>query len=305
MRNTFSETLVDLARSDPRVLLLTGDHGYALFDLFRKECPDQYINAGIAEQNMVGMAAGLSRVGYRPIVYGLSAFIPIRVVEQIKLDIAHDELPVILVGDGAGLVYSSLGTSHQSTEDVSCTRAIPHLEIYSPADSHELAWAMRQAYQRKRPSYLRIGKADLGDVHNTPIELNMGDILTISREANDNIAVLATGSMVRAALNLAQQIRETIRFSVYSVPTIKPINVEQVIEICRNYSALVVIEEHSVYGGLGSLVSEISSENHPARILKIGIQDRFSHACGSYDYLLEEHGLSLLAIKKRILEWLT
>ena len=127
MRAAFSDTLVNLARNDPKVLLLTGDHGYALFDQFRKVCPAQYINAGIAEQNMVGMAAGLARSGFRPFVYGLSAFIPIRVLEQIKLDVAHDQLPVVFLGDGAGFVYSHLGTSHQSAEDIACARSIPHL----------------------------------------------------------------------------------------------------------------------------------------------------------------------------------
>src|ERR1700712_4849555 len=131
-----------LAVQDPKVLLLTGDHGYALFDAFRKECPSQYINAGIAEQNMVGMAAGLARVGFRPFVDGLSAFVPIRVLEQIKLDVAHDDLPVIFLGDGAGFVYSHLGTSHQSTEDIACTRAIPGLEVLSPADRFEMAATM-------------------------------------------------------------------------------------------------------------------------------------------------------------------
>jgi len=135
VRNAFSKALVELALADPKVLLLTGDHGYALFDEFRKTCPLQYINAGIAEQNMVGMAAGLARIGFRPVVYGLSAFIPVRVLEQIKLDVAHDNLPVIFIGDGAGFVYSHLGTSHQSTEDIICTRVIPNMHVYSPVDS--------------------------------------------------------------------------------------------------------------------------------------------------------------------------
>ena len=120
MRDALSDALVGLAKKDPNVILLTGDHGYGLFDDFRRECPKQYINAGIAEQNMVGVAAGLARSGFRPIVYGLSAFVPIRVLEQIKLDVAHDHLPIIFIGDGAGFVYSHLGTSHQSTEDIAC-----------------------------------------------------------------------------------------------------------------------------------------------------------------------------------------
>ena len=146
MRDAFSKALVELAVADPKLLLLTGDHGYALFDEFRKRCPDQYINAGIAEQNMAGMAAGLARVSFRPFVYGLAAFVPIRTIEQIKLDIAHDDLPVVLIGDGAGFVYSHLGTSHQSTEDIACTRAIPGIKVLSPADRHAMAACSDYAY---------------------------------------------------------------------------------------------------------------------------------------------------------------
>src|SRR5471032_813974 len=116
MRDAFSNALVAAAKNDPKVLLLTGDHGYALFDAFRKSCPDQYINCGIAEQNMVGVAAGLAKAGFKPVVYGLAAFVPIRVLEQIKIDVCYENLPVTLIGDGAGVVYAQLGTSHQSTK---------------------------------------------------------------------------------------------------------------------------------------------------------------------------------------------
>src|SRR5438270_12547779 len=126
MRKAFSKALVDAAVADSRLVLLTGDHGYALFDEFRQRCPGQYINAGVAEQNMVGVAAGLAKGGLRPVVYGLSAFVPIRVLEQIKLDVCYENLPVCFIGDGAGVVYSTLGTSHQGTEAIAALRALPH-----------------------------------------------------------------------------------------------------------------------------------------------------------------------------------
>src|SRR5450830_417409 len=169
MRSAFSKAIVDAATADPKVLLLTGDHGYALFDEFRQRCPAQFINAGIAEQNMVGVAAGLAKAGFKPIVYGLAAFVPVRVLEQIKIDICYENLPVILMGDGAGLVYSHLGTSHQSTEDIACTRAIPELSIYSPGDRFEMTACMNLAYQAKTPVYLRMGKSDRGDVHHAAL----------------------------------------------------------------------------------------------------------------------------------------
>jgi transketolase len=298
MRDAFSDTIVRLAKEDPNVLLLTGDHGYALFDDFRKECPAQYINAGIAEQNMVGMAAGLARVGFRPIVYGLSAFVPVRVVEQIKLDIAHDQLPVILIGDGAGFVYSYLGTSHQSAEDIACTRAIPNLSVYSPADRFELRACMDLAYQSKASVYLRMGKSDRGDVHTGTLKAKVGRLLEVKPGQSGDVAFIATGSLVRTAMDIAADFYPDA--AILSAPFIKPIDSQQVTTICARSRAVVVLEEHSVLGGLGSVITEIACEFAPVRILRVGVKDRFSEHCGSYEYLLKEHGLDRLAIEQRV-----
>lgn len=298
MRAAFSAALVRLAQADPKVLLLTGDHGYALFDDFRKHSPAQYINAGIAEQNMVGMAAGLARAGFRPFVYGLAAFIPVRVVEQIKLDVAHDQLPVIFIGDGAGFVYSTLGTSHQSAEDIACTRAIPHLSIFSPADRFEVTACMDMAYAAKSAVYLRMGKSDLGDVHTSVPTARMGSLIPVRAGQSQDISFIATGSMVRAAIDVATQSYPGA--AVWSAPTIKPLDSQQVSTICKHSRTVVVLEEHSVLGGLGSVVTEIACELAPTRVLRIGVNDRFSHHCGSYDYLRKEHGLDHAAIEQRI-----
>lgn len=298
MRAAFSSAIVLLAKNDPKVLLLTGDHGYALFDEFRNECPEQYINAGIAEQNMVGMAAGLAKAGFKPIVYGLSAFIPIRVLEQIKLDAAHDQLPVIFIGDGAGFVYSHLGTSHQSTEDIACARVIPNLSVYSPADAHELTACMESAYQANSTVYIRIGKSDRAAVNPTPVKPKTGDILSIKKVPNSTLAFIATGSLSSTALALANTLYP--HASVWSVPYIKPMNEKQIIEICNQHQNLVTFEEHSIFGGLGSSIAEISSEHCPNHILRIGVKDCFSKSCGSYEYLLKEHGLDEDSISKKI-----
>lgn len=300
MRNAFSDALVRLATADPNVLLLTGDHGYALFDPFRRHCAKQYVNAGIAEQNMVGMAAGLARAGFRPFVYGLSAFVPIRVLEQIKLDVAHDNLPVVFIGDGAGFVYSHLGTSHQSTEDIACTRAIPQLSVFSPADRFEMEMCMQQAYDSRSPVYLRMGKSDCGDVHRVVPVAATGALLPVaaaSAEGN-GLTFIATGSLVHTAVDLA---RDVYRGSaVYSVPTIKPIDEVALVAACAASRAVVTFEEHSVMGGLGSLVAEVLAEKAPARVLRIGVADRFSEHCGSYEYLLREHGLDVRSIAARV-----
>jgi transketolase len=298
MREALSETLVELASKDERVLLLTGDHGYSLFDAFRRVCPGQYINAGVAEQNMVGVASGLARAGFRPIVYGLSAFIPIRVLEQIKLDIAHDMLPVIFLGDGAGFVYSHLGTSHQSTEDIACARSIPNLHVFSPADSHEMKHCFSLAYKLNAPVYIRVGKSDLDSIHYKPTTAALGDLILIKPGDIGTLSILATGSMVATAQKLCNF--EFPQARLWTAPFIKPINNQQIIEICRTSSAVITLEEHSVFGGFGSVVAEISSAYAPTRIFRIGVEDQFSKYCGSYNYLLKEHRLDFESLKKRI-----
>ena len=294
MRNAFSDALVAAAVADPRVVLLTGDHGYALFDTFRKTCPKQYINCGVAEQNMVGVAAGLAKAGFLPVVYGLAAFVPIRVLEQIKIDVCYEGLPVIFIGDGAGLVYSHLGTSHQSTEDMACTRAIPNLMVLSPADRHEMKSCMELAFSSAGPVYLRVGKSDRGDVHAHSINFAPGELVMV-REGRARVSMLATGSMVRTALDLAAPLKDA---SVWSVPCIKPIEADSLVQIAHGVDLIVTLEEHSTHGGLGSAVSEILSERYPVRIHRIGIQDAFSHLCGDWNYLLHEHKIDPVSIHR-------
>ena len=302
MRDSFSTALVKLASDNKSLLLLTGDHGYSLFDEFRARFPDQYLNAGVAEQNMVGMAAGLARVGFRPIVYGLSAFVPIRTVEQIKLDITHDNLPVVLIGDGAGFVYSHLGTSHQSTEDIACTRAIPGIVVLSPADRFEMTACMEYAFSNNGPVYMRIGKSDVGDVHNEFDNSLIGRKLIKVFTGNDNLpGIIATGSMVY----LSKKIGQEFSLNVWSAPIIKPMDKNHIIEICKITNGLIVLEEHSIYGGLGSAIAEIVSENLPSKVFRIGVNDKFSEKCGSYSYLLQEHLLDYQSVKQRVMKIIT
>lgn len=295
MRNAFSKALVEAATRDERVLLLTGDHGYALFDEFRKACPGQYINAGIAEQNMVGVAAGLAKAGFRPVVYGLSAFVPVRVLEQIKIDVCYEQLPVVFIGDGAGLVYSTLGTSHQSFEDIACLRAVPHVDILSPCDAAETAACMEAALECRSPVYFRMGKSDVGAVHAEKPDLARGRLLKV-REGKGPVGFIATGSMVRTACNLA----EACDASVWSAPWIHPLDAAQLAGIAASSRALVTFEEHSVRAGLGSCVVEALAEQAPVPVLRIGIGERFSTTCGSYAHALREHGLDEPAVARRL-----
>lgn len=301
MRSTFSRKIVEAALKDRRVLLLTGDHGYALFDDFRNAAPDQFINCGIAEQNMIGMAAGLAKAGFKPICYGLSAFVPVRVVEQIKMDICYEGLPVAIVGDGAGLVYSSLGSSHQSTEDIACARALPGLEIYSPGDALELDYTMSRILSFQKPAYIRMGKADLGSIHKTIPTNTIGDLLPVSGTSGADTVFLGTGALVGTASRLASEYRSS---AVWSAPSLSPFNRLQLEEIADGASTLVTLEEHSIDAGFGSLVCEIVSEMRGAkpRIIRIGVNRRFSKYCGSYSYLLREHLLDIEGVRSQLIE---
>lgn len=296
MRKAFANALVRAAQSDARVLLLTGDHGYALFDEFRRTCPNQYLNAGVAEQNMVGVAAGLAKEGFRPLVYGLSSFVPVRVLEQIKLDVCHEQLPVIFIGDGAGVVYSSLGSSHQSTEDIAALRAVPNIAILSPADAFEMTACMELALGASGPVYLRMGKADLGPVHAGPVSFCQGALCLI-KQGYGSLGWIATGSMVKTALAASEAWPGS---AVWSAPSIKPLDAEQVSQVCKDHRAVVVLEEHSIYGGLGSAVAEIAAAEAPTWICRVGIQDRFSRWCGSYQYLMKEHQLDVAAVQRQV-----
>ncbi|KHA80292.1 transketolase [Janthinobacterium lividum] len=303
MRSAFSKAIVDAATADSKILLLTGDHGYALFDEFRQRCPAQFINAGIAEQNMIGVAAGLAKAGFKPIVYGLSAFVPVRVLEQIKMDVCYENLPVVFIGDGAGVVYSSLGSSHQSTEDIAMLRPIPNIQILSPSDAYEMAYVMDHALKFTAPTYIRIGKSDVGITHECLPTALMGDLLPVRIGGNPSTVLLATGAMVQTAMKLAQELDDC---AVWSMPGIKPFNHQQLLAVAATAENLVVLEEHSNVGGIGGLVAEIVSESTGAkpRVIRCGMQDRFSEKCGSYGYLMREHQLDknflLVSLKSKL-----
>jgi transketolase len=297
MRDAFSNALVAAAKHDPKVLLLTGDHGYALFDPFRKACPHQYLNCGIAEQNMVGVAAGLAKAGFRPIVYGLAAFVPIRVLEQIKIDVCYENLPVTFIGDGAGVVYAQLGTSHQSTEDIAALRAVPQISIYSPADRLELTACMEQIVSQSGPAYLRMGKADLGDVHHRAVPTSMiCDVLPVKTSGAPHLFI-GTGSGVKLAQKAAEAIGDA---DVVSIACLKPFPEDSLAKIAQSRRTIVTFEEHSVYGGLGGAVAEALIGRYSGAFLRVGIPDQFSSLCGNYPYLMQTHGLDAQGIEARI-----
>ena len=296
MREIISEFLTKKALSYPNFYVLSGDHGYALFDEIRKKCPEQFINVGVSEQAMIGYAAGMTKMGLKTVVYGLSAFIPLRVFEFIKMDICYEDLPVIILGDGAGLVYSTLGPSHQCAEDIACMRTLQNINIFSPCDSFEMEACLEKAYLSKFPSYIRIGKADKGNIHSKKIILDKNSFIKLN-DIKSDIAFIATGSMVSTSI----EISKNFPITVFSIPELSNINIHEFIKLSSEFKVLVCLEEHSIHGGLGSAISELITENElNKRLIRIGINNRFTKRCGSYEYALKEHGIDEESILNKL-----
>jgi len=298
MRDRLSELLCDFAQKDKSVYVLSGDHGYSLFDALRKSTPEKFINVGVAEQAMVGIAAGMAKAGLRPIVYGLAAFIPIRVVEFIKMDVCYQALQVIFLGDGAGLVYSTLGSSHQCSEDMAVLQPLPNIKIYSPADSLELEYCFRQAMlSTESASYIRIGKSDKPSVHgNLSDAIPFGPCIQVTDRVKGS-TVFATGSMVSTAIEIAKYLPIT----VISVPIPTDVDADMVREYSGESNNIITLEEHSIYGGLGSMISQIIANNSiPKKFYSFGLGRHFTHFASTYDVALSEHGLTVDQLKQRL-----
>jgi len=289
MRDGFKSAILERAKVDDAFHVLTGDHGYALFDEFALRYPDRFHNVGVAETNMIGLAAGMARNGMRPLVYGLAAFVPNRVFEFIKLQIATDGLSVTMVGDGAGLVYSTLGVSHQTIEDLAIIGSLPSVTALAPASNEEMQVAVEWAGHSGLPVYIRMGKSGGSFVGAHP---GRSPHPTLVREASfgpTKRALIAHGSMVSAALELSNGPGQL--FDIWSCPTIFPLPESFLEELSFRYEQLVVLEEHGTHGGLGSnLLFELSKEN--ISVEQIGAKLEEERTTGSYPWALRIHGLS-------------
>lgn len=298
MRERLSQLLVQACQKDDRRLVLSGDHGYALFDALRKAQPSSFINVGVMEQAMIGMAAGLAKAGFRPIVYGLSAFVPMRVLEQIKMDLCHVSHPVILLGDGAGLVYSTLGASHHCAEDLAALRPLPGIKVFTPADADELEAVFEEALGTNGPCYIRIGKSDRPQVKAEKLKSTAPRVL---RKASPDRPVLVTmGSMTAFGAELANSLQDGgFDLSHLAILRVKPVHSE-VVEILKSAREIWVLEEHHRSGGLASSVSEaISDAGYSVPRLRVwSLKDQFVHSCGSYQHALSEHDLSDAKVRR-------
>src|SRR5690625_50985 len=273
-RKIVSDTLLKLSKQDRDILVLTSDsRGSASMTTFGDELPNQLIEVGIAEQNIVGIAAGLAVSGKKPFVATPACFLSMRSIEQIKVDVAYSEANVKLVGISGGVSYGALGMTHHSLQDLAVTRAIPGLHVMMPADRHETKNMFEELIDYDTPVYVRIGRNPVDDCYITSnYDFEIGKAV-IMNEGND-ITIVAIGETVRVALDSAEVLkREGINCRVINMHTIKPLDEGAIIQAAEETGRIITIEEHSIYGGLGSAVTEVISQKHPVPVKVLGIPD--------------------------------
>ncbi|TVY07221.1 transketolase family protein [Paenibacillus cremeus] len=303
MRDTFVKTLIEIAKKDKKVHLITGDLGFGVLKPFWEEFPEQFTNAGIAEQNMTGLAAGMALEGKIVYTYSIGNFPTLRCLEQIRNDCAYHNANVKVVCVGGGFVYGSLGMSHHATEDLSIMRALPGVTVLAPGDLVEAEYATKAIYENNGTCYLRLGRGGEKRIHEKLNEFKIGEAIKV--RDGSKVAILSTGAIFDEVIEASELLKRVgITPSLYTFPTVKPID-KKAIEVCaEKYELIVTIEEHNIIGGFGSAISEVLGELRvpKARLLKIGLEDKYSSVVGSQKYLRDVYGISAIKIAKRIAE---
>jgi transketolase len=297
MRNAFAREITRLAQDDERVVLLSGDIGNRLFDDLKARCPGRFLNCGVAEAGMVGMAAGLALSGLRPVCYTITPFLTYRCMEQIRVDLCYHDLPVVLVGTGAGLSYASLGATHHSCEEMGMLRLLPGLTVIAPADPWEVRVAIRAALQQPGPVYIRIGKKGEPAVHAAEPPFTIGKAIQL--RAGTDVALLSAGTVMPVALKSAERLKENgISAAVFSFHTLKPLDADTLAAVLDRFRIVATLEEHSVLGGLGGAVAEWLSARAGARarLLRFGTRDEFLHLTCEQEGAREHFGLTPEAV---------
>lgn len=301
MRDAFIHRLTEAAEKDKRIYLLTGDLGFSVFEEFRKAFPGRFINSGIAEQNMMSVASGLSKAGKIPVVYSIIPFTVLRCLEQIKIDICYQRADVKIVGIGAGCAYGALGITHHATEDIASLRCMPNMTILSPCDPFETQGCLDLALNTKGPFYLRLGKNKEAKVYVRHPRLRIGGLNTLKK--GGDAVIFTTGSVASRALE-ARNILESkgIKAEVVSVYSVKPIDKQGILRRAKLTGRVVTVEEHNIIGGLGSAVAEILAEEAKRiKFKRIAIKDKFCDIVGDHNYILDKCGFSADNIARIVL----
>ncbi|WP_026560682.1 MULTISPECIES: transketolase family protein [Bacillaceae] len=301
-RQAISEILLELGKKDKDLLVLTSDsRGSASMVQFGKELPEQIVEVGIAEQNIVGMASGLAHSGKKPFIASPACFLSMRSIEQIKVDVAYSQTNVKLIGISGGVSYGALGMSHHSLQDIAVTRAIPGLDVMMPADRHEAKKMIEALVESDRPAYVRIGRNPVEDSYvSDEYEFEIGKAVTM-REGSD-LTIIASGETVRVALDSAEALeQEGINCRVINMHTIKPLDEEAIIRAARETGKIITIEEHSIHGGLGAAVAEVVIQHQPVPLKIIGIPDE-PPITGNTAEVFKHYGISVDNVKNIALQ---
>ena len=305
MRDAFVRALMRLAADDRRLVLITGDLGFGVLKPFWETYPDQFVNAGIAEQAMTSMAAGLSMTGRTVITYSIGNFPTLRCLEQIRNDCAYHDANVKIVCVGGGFVYGSLGMSHHATEDIAVLRALPGVTVFAPGDPAEVEGVVPEMMKTPGTCYLRLGRGGEPTLHEAPVTgWKMPQALTL-REGKD-VAILSSGGILTQTVSAARMLADKgISAEVVSFPCVKPIDREKIIELCTRFSHLVTVEEHTIVGGFGSAVCEVAMEAGTGAVVhRIGMEDTYSTIVGTQQYLRGCYQMDDRAISERTMAWL-
>lgn len=302
MRDTFVRTLIALAKENPNIELITGDLGFGVLKPFWERLPDQFINAGIAEQNMTSAAAGMALEGKTVFTYSIGNFPTLRCLEQIRNDCAYHGANVKIVCVGGGFVYGSLGMSHHATEDIAVMRALPGVAVLCPGDLVEAEEATKAIAKYPGTCYLRLGRGGEKRIHDHIDNFEIGKAIKI--HDGEKIAIFSTGAIFEEVADAEAILAEhDIYPAVYTFPTVKPIDRAAIVRCAANFDMIVTVEEHNIVGGFGSAVAEVLAElPERARLLRIGIHDTYSSIVGSQKYLRSQFGLDSVGIATQVLE---
>jgi len=303
MRDTFVKTLLEIAKKDKNVYIITGDLGFGVLKPFWDELPDQIINAGIAEQNMTSIAAGLAMQGKIVYTYSIGNFPTLRCIEQIRNDCAYHNANVKIVCVGGGFVYGSLGMSHHATEDISMMRALPDVTVMAPGDLVEAACATKAIYGSPGTCYQRFGRGGEKQIHESINDFKIGKAIKI--RDGKSVAVFSTGAIFDEVDEACKALeKEGIVPTVYTFPTVKPIDREVILECALKHNTIVTVEEHNLSGGFGSAVAEVLAEEGglKAKLIRIALDDKYSSIVGSQKYLRKQYSIDAETVMKKVKE---
>lgn len=297
MRTAFIQELIHQARSRPDIFLVVGDLGYSVVEPFVEEFPGRYLNAGVAEQNMTGVAAGLASEGYHTFTYSIANFPTVRCLEQVRNDVAYHRLPVTVVSVGAGLAYGNLGYSHHAVQDIAMMRTLPEMTILSPADPGEARECVQWLVENPCPSYLRIGKAGEKELHQVR-GITKGPLPVFGADTNAKQAIVCTGSILRIALEAARKLAEQgVGVAVFSCPWLQPVS-PQFFEGFTRFKRLIAVEEHVMAGGLGSLLRDMLPG---IEVVSLALPADVLGKVGGQEFLRQNAGLTAEAVMAKVL----